>query len=88
MPMRTVAMSELAKPVRSFLSRVRKGNGILVHDDDGRPWCGVIPYDEVPSKEQAAALSRVARIQRKVGRTMAKKGRTEAQFDRLLRNKS
>lgn len=88
MAMQTVPITELTRSVRSFLSQVRKGDGIVVEDTNGRAWCGVIPCDEATLKEQEAALRRLARLQKKVGETMAKTGRTENEFDQLLRNKS
>lgn len=87
MRMQKVAITELSKPVQSFLSQVRRGQGIIVEDEAGREVCGVIPYEEVPLKEQQAALKRLERLQEKVGKTMARKGVSEDDFDRLLRSK-
>lgn len=84
--MRNMTVTKLSKPVRSFLARARKGRGLVVEDARGRGWVGVIPYDESPQRTQDAALKRIARIQKKVGRVMRAKGKTEQDFDRLLRD--
>lgn len=88
MNMRKINMEELSPSVRSFLAQVRKGNGILVEDRQGRARVGIMPYEEATLKAQAAAVKRVARIQKKVAKTMKARGRTEADFDRLLQRRT
>lgn len=85
--MRRIALAELSNPVRSFLSSAG-ADGIMVEDEQGRVRYGVILYGEATRRQQAAALRRLARLQGKVGKTMKKRGRTEADFDRLLQGKS
>jgi|GEM_PF-5703448 len=46
--MEKVSLKNLSKPVQSFLSRIRKGKGVLVEDAKGRARYGVILYDEAP----------------------------------------
>lgn len=84
MDMRKVALEELSEDVRSFLARVRKGEGLLVEDKTGRARYGVIPYEEPPPRGQAAALKRLQRLQKKVSQIMERTGKTEEEFDRLL----
>ena len=84
MTMRKVTITKLSKPVQSFLSSVRKGKGILVEDATGRAKYGIIPYEEAPKAAQKAALKRLERLQKKVGRMMKRTGKTEAEFDRIL----
>ncbi len=80
-----IVISELSPPVRSFLREVRRGNGAVIEDEHGRGLVGVIPYAEASAPEQAAAIERLERIQRKVGRTMKQNGKTEEEFDRIVR---
>lgn len=82
--MRKIAITELSLPVRSFLTEVRKGNGVVIEDESGRGLVGVIPYAEASPREQAAALRRLERIQKKVGKMMRRTGKTEDQFDRIV----
>jgi hypothetical protein len=88
MSMRRVAINDLPEDVRSFLSQVREGEGIMVEDETGRAWAGVVPYDEAPVADQEAALKRLEGLQKKVGKMMKETGRTEEEFDRLLQDKS
>ena len=88
MAMRKVTLTELSRPVRSFLSQVRKGKSLMVEDEQGRARYGVVLYEEAPKRQQDAALRGLARLQAKVGKTMKRRGRTEADFDRLLQGKS
>jgi hypothetical protein len=60
----------------------------MVEDETGRAWAGVVPYDEAPMREQQAALKRLGRLQKKVGKMMNETGKTEEEFDRLLKDKS
>ncbi len=84
MPMQKITISTLSPPIRSFLKQVRKGNGAVIEDEQGRGLMGVIPYEEPSAHEQAAALNRLKRIQRKVGKMMKRTGKTEEQFDRIV----
>lgn len=84
MGMRKVALHELSQDVRSFLAQVATGEGILVEDETGRARYGVIPYHETPPRQQAAALKRLERLQKKVGTMMRRTGKTEEEFDRLV----
>ena len=82
--MQRMAISELSPSVQSFLAQVKRRNGILIEDEDGRTRYGVIPYEEAPPAQQRTARKRLVQLQAKVGKTMRKRNRTEAQFDRLL----
>lgn len=84
--MRNTTVTKLSKPVRTFLARARKGRGLVVEDASGRGWVGVVPYDESSRRAQEAAMKRLERIQKKVGRVMRAKGKTEEDFDRLLQD--
>ncbi len=86
MSARTVTLAQLSKPVRAFLTQARRGRGLVVEDRTGRGWVGVFPYEESSTRAQTVALQRMARLQRKVGRVMQRRGKTEAEFDRLLRD--
>ena len=84
MAIRKITISTLSPPVRSFLKQVRKGNGAVIEDEQGRGLLGVIPYEEASPREQAAALNRLKRIQSKVGKMMKRTGKTEEEFDRIV----
>ena len=74
MAMRTVALKELSPDVRSFLAQVRNGEGIVVQDDQGCARFGVIPYIEATPAAKKKAWKEIQRIQRKVGKRMAREG--------------
>lgn len=82
--MKKVAINELSQPVRSFLDQVKNGEAIVVQDEQGRSRYGVVPYIEATPAERERAWKEIEKIQRKVGKTMQKKGLTEDDFDRLL----
>lgn len=86
MDMQKVALEDLSADIRSFLAKVRKGNGIFVEDETGRVRYGVMSYEEATPCEQAAAGKRLQRLQKKVGKMMARTGKTEEEFDRLVQN--
>ena len=82
MPMQKIAISSLSKPVQTFLTKMRQG--AIIEDDNGRGVCGVIPYREASPREQAAALKRLGRLQKKVGADMRKRSHSEDEFDQLV----
>jgi hypothetical protein len=84
MSMRKVAFRELSRDVRSFLTQVRNGEGIVVEDDKGRARYGIIPYLEATMEERAEARKRIKRLQRKVAKAMKAQGVTEEDVERLL----
>ena len=86
MAMRKVTITKLSKSVQSFLARVRNGDSIIVQDEAGRARVGVIPYQEATPAQKKKAWKDVKRIQTKVGKMMRKKGKTEAQLDRILQD--
>lgn len=82
--MEKVRLTSLSEAVRSFLAGVKKGQGLIVEDEQGRARYGVIPYEEATPRQRAAAQKRLQRLQNKVGRMMKRTGKTEEEFDRLL----
>jgi hypothetical protein len=58
MRMEKVRLTTLSEAVRSFLARARKGRGLLVEDEAGRVFVGVIPYEEAPPRRNASSGSR------------------------------
>lgn len=84
MLMEKIDINTLSPPVRSFLKQVRKRNGAVIEDEQGRGLLGVIPYDEASPREQAAAIKRLKRIRSKVAKMMKRTGKTEEEFDRIV----
>ncbi len=85
MVMRKMLLNELNPAVRSFLEKVRR-NGVVIEDSKGRVKYGIVQYAEASRKQQEAALKRLGRIQNKVGKMMARTGKTEDELDRLLQD--
>ena len=84
--MQKITIDELSEPVRLFLSQVPKTGGMIVEDERGRICFGVIPYQEAPASEQAAARVRLGELQRRVGEQLQAQGKSEEQLDRLLQD--
>jgi hypothetical protein len=84
--MKTISLHTLSPDVRSFLAQSERVDSLVVEDEAGRARYGVIPYIEHPAAEQEAALRDLETIQRQVGKTMKKHGRTEDDFDHLLQS--
>jgi len=85
MSMRRIKFKELNPAVSLFLSdALRPGEGIVVEDDAGRAFCGIVPYVEATAEEREAAWKRLERLQEKVSQSMQEQGVTEADVDRIL----
>ena len=84
MGIRKVALRELSKDVRSFLTQAQNGEGIVVEDEMGRARYGIIPYTEATAQERKEAWKRIKRLQRKVGKAMKAQRITEEDVERLL----
>ena len=82
--MQKITLDELSEPVRLFLSQVPKTGGVIVEDGGGRVCFGVIPYQEAPASEQAAARARLAELQQRVGQQFQAQGKSEEELDRIL----
>src|SRR5439155_7029485 len=90
MRMEKVRLQSLSEPVRSFLSRVRAGKGLVVEDDQGRAVAQVLPANETEASvaatpaaarstpaERQQAWKRIQKLQRKVSKSMQAQGVTE-----------
>jgi hypothetical protein len=84
MGIRKVALQELGKDVRSFLSQTQDGEGIVVEDEMGRALYGIIPYTEATAQEKKEAWKRIKRLQRKAGKAMKAQRISEEDVERLL----
>lgn len=82
--MEVISLERLSKPVQAFLAKARDGSGLVVQDQQGRAFCGVIPYREATPSVQRAALQRLERLHKKVAATMRKRRTTEDDFDRIV----
>lgn len=82
--MRKIALQKLSKDVRSFLSRVRPGQAIVVEDENGRAKYGVIPFEGPSPAEQAKAWKELRQLQRECRQAMEAQGITEDDVMRVL----
>jgi hypothetical protein len=85
--MSTIQLSEIGQPLLSLLEE-DSGKSVLIEDESGRARFAVVPFVEATSAEQRAAIDRLAKLQEKVGRSMAAQGVTEVDLDQLLREES
>ena len=84
MAMQKIAITELSKPVRSFLAKARNGEGIVVEDETGRPQFGITPYIEATTAQKKRAWKGIKCLQRKVGKAMKAEGVKEQDIERLI----
>lgn len=84
MPMQRISLDQLSEPIRLFLSQIPKQGGVLVEDEGGRVCFGVIPYQEAPAPDQAAARLRLAELQQRVAERL--QGKSEEELDRILQD--
>jgi len=83
--MQTVRLNDLSDPVRDFLAPAGKGEVIVVEDDSGRAAYSVVPVLRAPSEQRLRAWNDIQRLQERVGESMRRRGVTEDDIDRLLR---
>lgn len=86
MSVRKVPWKDLTPQVRSFFTQVTNGAGVLVEGRNGAPQFGVVVLRQASPKQQRAARSRLARLQRKTGAMMKRTGKNEAELDRILQD--
>lgn len=83
--MKTVKMTELNEAVRQFLDQAKDEDAIRVEDDSGKPRYTVARFYRATEEERAAALARLAEVQKNIRRRMEAAGKTEEELDRILR---
>jgi hypothetical protein len=79
-----VRISELGDAVRAFLGRAVEGQIIVVEDEGGRAAYSVVPVLQPSPKQQQEAWQDILQLQQQVGRSMAARGATEEDIDRIL----
>jgi hypothetical protein len=53
--MQKIRLTDLDGDTRAFLANALKGNGVIIEDDKGRAYGGVIPYSESTAAERTRA---------------------------------